>query len=345
MNKDYEQFTTDNFIADELFQQWVKNPNEELSLFWQQWLKVHPYKQADVNKAIIFLNSMRFQTAFPNEQEIEYALQKQLQLIEAIVDVSDHQQKKNDTPRLFLWSAAALFTALLFFAGWYFWQPGIVTIETVTGIGEIKTFALPDNSFVTLNGKSSLSYTSSLKTSPTREVWLNGEAFFEVKNSGTKEPRRFIVHSGDLDVEVFGTSFNVKKLDSVTDVTLNFGKIKIVLKNDQGSVLYLQPGDFIRYSIKDKHILKKQVRTEMYCGWKEDQLKLDKVPLADILQFIRDIYGYDTRINNSELTAAKISGTLLLKNEKEFMETLAYALNIDIIKKDSLLIFESKSKN
>src|SRR5687767_15167090 len=132
MNRDYRHYNTDDFIADEFFQQWVQNPTEHHNTFWSEFLLDNPFKHAEVTQAVNFLNNMRFQTAFPGEPEIEYGLQKQLQLIEAISDVKEAPSGRKLAPRIFAWTATAVFSAFLLFAGWYFWQPGVVTIELIT---------------------------------------------------------------------------------------------------------------------------------------------------------------------------------------------------------------------
>lgn len=339
MNKEYDKYTTDDFIADESFQQWIKNPTSENSRFWEQWVRANPAKLNDVTQAINFLNGMQFKTDFPAEEDIEFAYKKQLQLIDAVVDVKPRRGKKKVISGVLGWIAAVLFAGIIIFAGWYFWRPGVLSIQIVTGNDEIKTVILPDSSVITLNKNSRLKYSSNLNQASLRQVWLEGEGFFEVYET---DSRPFIVHSGELDAEVLGTSFNVHKRGSIINISLNSGKIKIDLKDDPGSVIYLQPGDFIQYSGRDKHIFKKQVIPELYSAWSNEKFELDKVSLNIIGDYIADIYGYELRIDNSDLAEIKISGILLLNDEQSFMETLSFLANIDIVRKDSVIIFQNK---
>ncbi len=84
---------------------------------------------------------------------------------------------------------------------------------------------LPDGSTVWLNGGSKLYYDFEL-SGPTREVRLEGEAFFDVAK---QKNRPFIVHAGKIDVKVHGTAFNVKCYtdDRSIETTLLHGKIEV----------------------------------------------------------------------------------------------------------------------
>ncbi|MBZ4189143.1 FecR family protein [Niabella beijingensis] len=79
--------------------------------------------------------------------------------------------------------------------------------------GSRKQLVLPDGSSVWLNGGSRLFYVTDFK-GRTREVKLEGEAFFDVVK---KAEQPFIVHAGNMDIKVLGTAFNVK---AYTDETL-----------------------------------------------------------------------------------------------------------------------------
>jgi len=82
----------------------------------------------------------------------------------------------------------------------------------------------------------------------------------------------------------------------------------------------------------------------LYSVWKEKKMILDNTSLADIAELIQDTYLYKVQIAEKDLAKQKISGTLILKDEDAMLQTLSLALNIDIIKKDSVLIFQSKNK-
>src|SRR5690606_25233336 len=74
---------------------------------------------------------------------------------------------------------------------------------------------LPDGTKVWLNSLSDLEYPARF-TDSTREVVLNGEAFFEVARD---EKHPFIVKTKEMDVQVLGTSFNIMSYDDEPFIT------------------------------------------------------------------------------------------------------------------------------
>lgn len=100
---------------------------------------------------------------------------------------------------------------------------------------------LPDGSTVWLNGGSKLEYSKRF-AKDTREVYLKGEAFFDV----VKNPKRpFIIHTAKMDVRVLGTRFNVKAYedDATTETSLIRGSVEVFLKNKPSEKYLLKPNE------------------------------------------------------------------------------------------------------
>jgi ferric-dicitrate binding protein FerR (iron transport regulator) len=342
MTPDYINFTESDFISDEYFQRWVKEPDHDADKFWNEWMLQHPDRKGIVIRARLFLENLQFNTQLPSFDQTESSLQqslKKLAEIESTITARTVKMKRN----YFAWAAAAVTTGAILFLSFFYLRSGSVEIQIAAGKNEIKTVLLPDSSVVVLNAGSKLSYQSDLRSSANREVWLEGEGFFEIKKISSKgESHRFTVHSNKLNVEVLGTSFNIRKRGDLTNVTLNTGKIKIDVDNIPGSAIEMQPGDFVQYSDNQKRILKKRVDPEMYSVWKENKIELENTSLSEIVHFLEDVYGFRVEIKEENLSGQKISGTMLLGNEDDMLKTLSLALNIDITKEDSLLIFQSK---
>lgn len=345
MTKDYSLFTADDFIIDDFFLQWVRSPNVESNAFWKHWIAAHPQKQEEIKQAINFIVGLHFEEVIPDDAYIEQKLHENLANISQRETLSYRYRgnlavKKNKL----LWAVAAVFTGFVAFSFWHFDKQKPVMIHMVTGADEIKKIELPDHSMVTLNANSGILYAANMQKAEKRELWLEGEAFFNIRHIETDHiPHRFIVYNNDLNVEVLGTTFNIRKKDQITNVTLNSGKIKIDIKNEPGSTILMQPGDFLQYSQQEKSITKKHVAPELYSLWKEEKISLENMPLSDISQLIEDTYGYRVNIVGKGLATEKISGTLVLKDEHALLETLSLALDIEIIKKDRILIFQSKN--
>jgi ferric-dicitrate binding protein FerR (iron transport regulator) len=109
---------------------------------------------------------------------------------------------------------------------------------------------LPDGTKVWLNSSSKLKY-AQLIGGLTREVELEGEAFFDV----AKDPQRpFIVHADSLEIKVLGTTFTIKSYpqDPTIEATLLQGAIEIIRKDNPNTPhVILKPNEKLVFS---KHL-------------------------------------------------------------------------------------------
>ena len=111
------------------------------------------------------------------------------------------------------------------------------TTVTVSGHGERLYVQLPDGSGVTLNAGSKIAHRT-YGWGKNREVSLEGEAFFEVK-----EGSRFTVVTGSARTRVLGTSFNVFERNREFRVKCSSGRIEVITKSGQHAIL--EPGDYL----------------------------------------------------------------------------------------------------
>jgi transmembrane sensor len=143
----------------------------------------------------------------------------------------------------FIWKAAAILfilsTSLYIYRSYVqrYNKPVYQLLTTVSGKRKIVT--LSDGTIVTINSDSKLSFPSNFSDS-TREVFLTGEAFFDV-HKDHKHP--FIIHTGKMNIRVLGTAFNVKAYpnDRFSETTLIRGIIQVTLTDRPADRITLKP--------------------------------------------------------------------------------------------------------
>lgn len=155
-------------------------------------------------------------------------------ILENILRHEASPNKKSLTLRSWSWvyRVAAAFIGILLVAAVSFLYLREETIRYETAYGQLRVIVLPDSSRVTLNGNSTLRYQADWEALPignTREVWLEGEGFFEVTEVvlSAQSMAKFVVHTPQLDVEVVGTKFNVTNRRHQTQVVLSSGQVKL----------------------------------------------------------------------------------------------------------------------
>jgi ferric-dicitrate binding protein FerR (iron transport regulator) len=100
---------------------------------------------------------------------------------------------------------------------------------------------LSDGTHITLNADSRLKYPSAFD-GKTREVYLTGEAFFDVQ----KDPEHpFIIHTNKINIKVLGTEFNVRCYpdDPSMETTLLRGSIEVTFTDRPADRIILKPKD------------------------------------------------------------------------------------------------------
>lgn len=155
-------------------------------------------------------------------------------------------------PRWRKWMSIAAAAVVLFTTGWLLWEwkdnnNRIAQSEIVAPRGSKTRTILPDGTTVWLNAGSRIRYSGF--NGAVREVTLEGEAYFDVVHAishttGRKQP--FIVHAGNINIEVLGTAFNVKSYPEEKNIetTLLRGLIQITRQGEgRGKPLLLHPNE------------------------------------------------------------------------------------------------------
>jgi len=243
----------------------------------------------------------------------------------------------NKERRRKLWSVALKYAAVLvlgatlFLGGLSAWHGKQTSIATnwqnsTTAPRVKRKLVLSDSTVVTLNSGTTLSYPLSFGDK-NREVYLNGEAFFEVH----KDPKHpFIIHTGKMNVRVLGTVFNIKSYDdaSQSETSLIEGSIEVTLNDRKSDRIILKP--------KEKLIVENNLPSQIQLN-KPHGHKIDAV-----IQGTRYSLTNLTYIPNIDSAAIE---TLWLKNKLAFknedFEAIAADMErwygVQIIFKDNVL--------
>ncbi|EDM34763.1 putative anti-sigma factor [Pedobacter sp. BAL39] len=156
-----------------------------------------------------------------------------------------------------------------------------------TANGETYNVRLPDGSLVYLNAASSLTYSMGLNEAGKRIVRLSGEGYFEVAKD-RKHP--FIVKTGNQEVEVLGTHFNVNSYQDESSIatTLVEGAVKV---SANGTQRVIQPGEQSRSN--GAGITVGRVNVESVTDWKDGDFNLNRVNFKTAMRKIARWYDVE----------------------------------------------------
>lgn len=228
--------------------------------------------------------------------------------------------------------AAVLLVGFLLYQYYY-----TATIAYTTAYAQTKKVVLPDSSVVTLNANTILRIPKNWDRSLVdREVWLEGEAFFEVKKL---QGKTFTVYAGDVVIEVLGTSFNVEDRRCKTQIVLNTGKVKLKLVKAK-QVYHMQPGDLVQYRERKEVIEQRLVDPEIYSAWKDHKLIFQDTRLKDIAKLLEDNYGYQVHIQDPTLFNRRFTGSVASDNVDMLLDKLSRLFDIKIQKENNLITMD-----
>jgi len=189
--------------------------------------------------------------------------------------------------------------------------------------GEKLKLLLPDSSVVYLNAMSKLSFPNRFEHGKKREITLEGEAFFEVKHDSS---RPFIVHSGQLQTRVLGTSFNINAYpESRTfNVSVRTGKVGVSTdeKGKQQLLGLLTPGKHLMYNLRDKKYTVSEQKAGDFNSWTENRFIFRNETLGNILNSLKRSYLIDFKINSPKILSCHFNATFSNQNIKAIMNQL-----------------------
>jgi ferric-dicitrate binding protein FerR (iron transport regulator) len=216
-------------------------------------------------------------------------------------------QLKISLPRL----AAAVISIIglsIAFSYLFFHESKVQTVDNklVVPSGQQAQLTLSDGTKIWLNSRSELRYPGNF-TGNNREVFLDGEAYFEV----THDPDMpFIVRSKYLGIKVLGTSFNFSayKDDAAIRMTLVEGLVSIIDSRNK-MLLQLKPQQTAVYSKAGKRITLSGGDTDIYISWREGQFKFRKMSFDEISSRLGRNFNVVFRIQNEEMKHTTFSGS------------------------------------
>ncbi len=268
MNKDYINFTSEDFIEDALFREWVMNPNVEQEKYWDEWILTHPEKKDDFDTAKMILSGLKYQKLPKLDSKKEIIWEQ----IETTIGPKQTIFKQIRRPTLIPWLvsiAASIFLVLYFFIN----NNNTIQIELVNA--EVKSITLPDLSVIDINAKSSVNFKNK-NFIKNRIVNLTGEAFFNVEKGSS-----FKVLTPYGSIQVLGTSFNVYARDSILEVECFTGKVSVNYNGNFKKYILL-PGDKVNIYHEEVKITKKENSIQQI--WKSGYFYFEETKLLRVLK-------------------------------------------------------------
>mgnify|MGYP001238004218 CR=1 FL=1 len=179
---------------------------------------------------------------------------------------------------------------------------------------------LSDGTDVYLNSGTLMKYPVSFLPNQTRSVYIEGEAFFNVKKATNSI---FEVRSNQIIASVYGTKFNFKNFseDFSSDIVLVEGSLGISNENSN-DINMLSPGYKASIDKEVFNISKSKVNSKIYTSWVDGDVIFRNETFDQIIQKLQRLYNI-TIINNSKISNQLFNASINVEEEK-IEEVLGY---------------------
>lgn len=196
-----------------------------------------------------------------------------------------------------------------------------VEFHTITvPYGKRFNLKLSDGTDVYLNSGTLMKYPVSFLPNQTRSVYIEGEAFFNVKKATNSI---FEVRSNQIIASVYGTKFNFKNFseDFSSDIVLVEGSLGISNENSN-DINMLSPGYKASIDKEVFNISKSKVNSKIYTSWVDGDVIFRNETFDQIIQKLQRLYNI-TIINNSKISNQLFNASINVEEEK-IEEVLGY---------------------
>ena len=331
----YRDYSATDFANDSFFIRWVKNPDEESEWFWNSFVDENPLCRSEIAKARKLVGLFES----PSYDLAEDDMRRMRNGLLMTLHAEREERKRNGffpKARLsregVIWlKLAAAIILIPLVCGVLLFSTGndddlfLLTAEQesilekrVNPLGQKSVLFLSDGTKVWLNAASKISYLRNFAGSDTRDVYLEGEAFFDVAHDVHKP---FVVHTSSIKIKVLGTSFNVKSYaeEKTIETTLVHGKVRIEQSDVKGNRIgdvELKPNQRAVFNKESKIINVREVAPGNTGSWKQDRLVFEEESIDNVIMQMERWFDVKIYVENKGNLDCKLTASI----EKESLE-------------------------
>ncbi|PRD46477.1 FecR family protein [Sphingobacterium haloxyli] len=219
-------------------------------------------------------------------------------------------------------------------------QPAALVI--VENDNDLKEVLLPDGSTVRLHPESQIRYADNL-SGKTREVFLNGAAFFNVKRD---ESKPFIVHAGSVSTRVLGTSFTIRAYAEQPHIEITVSSGKVSVSDSAGLIGELEKDQQLSYQKSTGSFTRQPVKSENTKLWKDDELVFETETFGTAAQILERRYNVQIQFVNSKIKSYPVSARFSKDvSLSQILHMLGLATNTESIFNDETNTIRIREKN
>lgn len=340
--RDYTDYTFKDFLSDESFINYAKGIKPCDIMLWKDWLAKNPPNRKAAEEAKNFIKHFILRRQSLPIKFIDNEWDRLSNNL--VLNNQRNLEAEKSKNKIKIWQYAAAITLFISILGAVFFSDSIFNQrdkiayhDLIVPRGQIRNILLPDKTLVFLNSDTKLSYNTKFGKK-NREVFLEGEAFFNVSHYSDKP---FIVHTCENDIKVLGTAFNVRAYPdaNIHQTSLERGKIIISYPNEGTYVL--NPNQ--TYLLIRNNKCSKVYTTESikeFSSWIDGRIIFKNQRFEDIAQKLERSHNIVFDIQNQEVLNCRYTGEFSRNDDlRKIMEIINLTTPFDFeIINDTIII-------
>jgi len=340
--------TVEDLLKEESFINYCLRNNERDVHYWESFIAANPGKKELIAEAV---QEYRLLFTALAQSDLEEQLTYLKNKVEGNESVPVIELNRAGRGRMALYprfSSIAIVALAVLTVGLYLvWKVQHITepspdrMQYACKPGERKSFQFPDGTQVILNAGSEL-YLNHNYAKNTREVFLKGEAFFEVQHNAAVP---FIVHTASMDVKAVGTAFNVKSYNNEnrTEAVLIRGLVEVTLKKDNNRKLLLHPDEKVLWTenkttgettlpstpgktMTEQGVVKSVKRSDdgevREVAWVQNNLAFEDEPFEEIAFQLSRWYNVNIRFETNDIKQYHFTATFKREKIEQVLDIL-----------------------
>ncbi|MES2837682.1 MAG: FecR domain-containing protein [Bacteroidota bacterium] len=239
--------------------------------------------------------------------------------------------------------AAAILVLFTIGATSYFVYDNVAVKDLVaqTNASQMQEIVLADGTKIILNKNTQVTYPDKFNGA-TREITLDGEAFFEVAKDSAKP---FIIHTFNSNVQVLGTSFNVRAFKKSKAVEVDVVTGKVAFSDISGKQkVYLLPGDKGTLDTENKLAVSQTVDNN-FNAWQSKRMVFSNTKLDRVLGTLENFFEVEFKVSNQKIYDCYFTATFDQPNINEVLQVLSVSMGVTYTKKDNVYYLNGNGCN
>lgn len=288
------------------------------------------------------------------EKQIQEKLQKHVEITLRTRDVGERKFS------MLLWPYSGIAASLIIClaSAFYFFKGGggskIMAVETTAvppvhlvenGTESVKRVILSDGTLLELAPKSTIRFSNDV-SSASRELFLEGEAYFDVAHDNV---RPFYVYAGDIVTKVLGTSFIIRATqqhDRVT-VSVRTGKVTVYSRKSSHKKTVLVPYQEAVYDRKSQLVATQAVPEQGLHELKRNVIEMhfEETAVSEVLSTLNKTYDIEISFDEESLSGCVLTSTFVEEGLYDRIDVICTAIGATYKIVDSKIVIESNGCN